>query len=42
MKILSVAFASRAGIPGKICADVWKGKLRPRMIIPDPPAEASS
>jgi hypothetical protein len=38
MRVLSIAFAGRAGVPGRVRADAQKGKLRPRMIVIDPPA----
>ncbi|MPR07809.1 hypothetical protein [Microvirga tunisiensis] len=38
-KILSMVFAGRPGVPGKVQADACKGKIKPRMIVVHPPAD---
>jgi hypothetical protein len=36
MRVLSLAFAGRAGVPGKVRSDARQGRLKPRTIVVDP------
>jgi hypothetical protein len=38
-KVLSVAFAGRTGVPGKVQADAREGRLKPRMLAIHPPVD---